>query len=96
MRSLRKEALPLTWCSECVLPYRKSSGPSSKILIVGVIPMMKCVWIHLREHRMSHINILSPTDTFERNKPTLNGVKSGVMRRWVPKQKVCGTGGKNE
>ena len=58
--------------------------------------MMKCVWIHRHKYRMPHVNILSPTDTLERNKHTLNGVKSGAMRRWVPKQKVCGTGGKIE
>ena len=96
MRPLRKHALPLTLCSGCVLLYHKSSGPSLKILMAGVIPTMKCVWIHLHKDRMPHVNILSNADTLERNKPTLNGVKSGVMRRWVSKLKVCGTGGKNE
>ena len=45
--------------------------------------MMKCVWIHRHKYRMPHVNILSPTDTHERNKHTLNGVKSGLMRRCV-------------
>ena len=47
IRLLRTHALPLTLCSGCVPPYHKSSGPSGKILIAGVIPTMKCVWIPL-------------------------------------------------
>ena len=96
MRTLRTNVVTLTLCRRCVPHHRKSSGQSSKILMAGVIPTLKCVCIHLHKYRMPHVNDLSPADTLERHISTLNGVKSGVMRRWVLKLKVCGTGGKNE